>query len=132
MAELQWSSDYSVGVESVDWEHRQLFDMMNELEAAIESRKGQEIGHFLTGLLVYTREHFVNEENLMLQINYPDYLAHKAEHEKLTNRAMELIESDSTAESTLTLLQFLKDWLRLHILGWDMKYKKYMRAAHLN
>jgi hemerythrin len=132
MAELQWRSDYSVGVESVDWEHRQLFDMMNELEGAIESRKGQEIGYFLTGLLIYTREHFVNEENLMLQINYPDYLAHKAEHEKLTNRAMELIESDSTAESTLTLLQFLKDWLRLHILGWDMKYKKYMRAAHLN
>jgi hemerythrin len=131
----EWKPEYSVGVESVDWEHQQLFAMMNELHDAIESGHAVQAGPMiLTGLIAYTREHFANEENLMLQANYPDFDRHKAEHDRLSKETFDLIDDFSRNQSavSLPLLIFLRDWWRTHILTWDQRYTSYLHGAGLH
>ncbi len=46
--------------------------------------KGKEsLDDVLTGLLEYTRTHFLAEESLMKLYNYPDYEEHRGKHEKM-------------------------------------------------
>jgi hemerythrin len=61
--------------------------------------------------------------------NYPDFDAHKRQHEVMIAKVNELAQRyeqdrDSTIEE---LLKYLREWLIHHILGTDKNY-----SAHLN
>jgi hemerythrin len=63
----------------------------------------------------------------MLQVNYPDYTAHKHEHEKFTAEVLSqirLFEQGKTAPLSFAL--FLKNWLLNHIAISDKKYSDYL------
>jgi hemerythrin len=60
MALLNWNEKLSVGVESIDDQHKVLVDTLNELHHAVmkgEQRNSTE--PLLRSLLAYTREHHV-------------------------------------------------------------------------
>ena len=61
---------------------------------------------------------------------YPDFLAHKSEHDHLTERVMDLQRGFRSNEVRLTIeaMEFLKDWLRHHILGSDKKYSPFLNT----
>lgn len=70
---LEWKSEYSVGVERLDAQHRKLFDYFNQLDAAMQKGRGREvIGQVLANLASNTREHFRQEEDLMRRAAFPD------------------------------------------------------------
>lgn len=132
MALFEWKSQYSVKVQSIDREHQKLFGMVNELHEAMRVGKGSSMAaDVLERLWDYAREHFAYEESLMLSAKYPDFAAHKAEHEKLNKEVSKMkqeFERGNTA-ITLTLAEFLKQWLQTHILQRDMKYTGCLLAA---
>lgn len=79
----------------------------------------------LNELSNYASYHFDTEEKYMIQHNYPDYEAHKKEHEnykiniaKLSFGAMNRDES-----VPLELLKFLVKWWLDHLLETDLKLK---------
>lgn len=132
MALLNWSNEYSVEVQTIDKEHQTLFSMLNELHDAMRVGKGsQVVPTILKRLVAYTREHFVNEESLMMRARYPDFITHKGEHEKLTNEVVKIMRDLEAGEAVLSvgLLDFLRDWLQRHILGCDKKYSTCLRTA---
>ena len=132
MALLSWSDDYSVAVESIDKQHRKLFEMLNDLHDAMKAGKGSQMAPLiLKNLVQYTREHFANEENLMVRSHYPDYARHKAEHDKLTGEVVRMVrelEAGGVAQS-VNLQDFLCQWLQAHICGCDKKYGAHLQAA---
>jgi hemerythrin len=126
---MNWSTDYSVEVDSIDKQHRKLFEMLNELHDAMKAGKGTQLApSILKNLVRYTREHFADEERLMIQARYPDFARHQAEHEKLTREVMIMEHSLASGEVVLSmkLVQFLRTWLQEHILGCDKKYMTYL------
>jgi hemerythrin len=83
--QLLWTRDLSVGVEEIDIQHKELFEMINALDAAIKKGKAKkeimELIGFLDGYIV---NHFGTEEEYMTARGYPDYPYHKKKHEWFT------------------------------------------------
>jgi hemerythrin len=132
MALVNWSTDYSVGVNSIDKQHQILFDMLNNLHDAMKTGKGSKLAPtILKNLVQYTREHFANEEKLMSQAAYADFAGHKAEHDKLTGEVLQIVQDSEAGKLVLSmkLQDFLRNWLQAHILGSDKKYTASLQAA---
>jgi hemerythrin len=125
MALLTWSSEYSVGVHTLDNQHTVLFNMLNDLHTAM--MKGQMngvTGPLLRKLAQYTREHFLAEEAMMTAANYPGLARHRIQHRDLTRQVEEFVARFEKGESAINiqLLSFLRDWLTNHIQRSDKEY----------
>lgn len=122
MALFAWSDDLSVGNQFIDADHKKLIQLINDFHNAMEQGRGNDvIGKVLNNLIIYTKEHFQREQTEMQRIQYPKYLAHKLEHEKLIKDVLELQQSFAKGTSMLSLKvsKFLRDWLVNHILQTD-------------
>lgn len=125
---ILWDDKYKVGVEVVDSQHKQLFDLINELYKAFNEGHAQErITKVMDGLVKYTGYHFREEEALMEQAGYPDLEAHKEKHRKLVAQVMNYQRQLNEGElDDGALLKFLKEWLSNHIMGVDKFYVSHM------
>jgi hemerythrin-like metal-binding protein len=127
---FDWSSQYTVGVGSVDAQHQNLFAMCRELHAAMVTGQGKAVvSRTLDRLTQYTTVHFAHEERLMRLYDYPDFAAHRAEHQALTKQVLKFQEDFAAGRVTITvqLLQFLRGWLQTHILASDLKLAPYLK-----
>jgi len=131
MAYLDWRNDYSVGIASIDEQHKKLVGLLNDLFDSMSSGKGKEaLNTVLTSLIQYTQYHFKTEEDLMKLHRYPEYEEHKQKHDKLAEHVVNLKKQFSAGQITspVQITNFLKDWLSKHIMGTDMKYGPFLRA----
>ncbi len=131
MAFFNWSDTYSVGIKEFDEHHKKLIDMLNQLYDAMKAAQGNDVlGKILGDLIAYTKFHFQAEERQMQKHAYPGFAEHKKEHEALTRRAVELEQQFKSGKTTLTLSvgNFLKEWLTNHIQGSDKKYSPYLNG----
>ncbi len=126
MAVFQWSNAYQTGLEEVDLQHRQLVDMLNQLdEARTVGGDSQLILELLDGLSAYTRYHFSTEERLMADPGFATDEAsrHQAEHQAFIEQVGQ-VQSSAHGDASLvsdTLIEFLTHWLAEHILGSDQR-----------
>lgn len=94
MALIQWKDEYSLGVEDIDHEHRELIDLVREVFDCIASGHAREWTEALMGdLYAAISGHFALEEDIMRRSGYPEYDAHKADHEHLLDVLLELIDA---------------------------------------
>jgi hemerythrin len=125
-----WNQAYSVRIDTMDEQHKTLIGLVSELQAAIN--RGDELDvtdRVFFKLIAYTKYHFTAEEWLMGQCDFPGLAAHKLEHELLTRRVLLFKKSYDEGKSPLvplTLLVFLQDWLKHHIVGSDKKYGEFI------
>jgi hemerythrin len=125
---IAWKNDYSVGEPSLDTQHRQIIDLLNELHVAMQRGvEHQTIRPFLDQLLQYTVNHFQAEEKLLLAHQYPDFAQHKALHDNMRQRTIGLRDNAGLVTGR-DLLVFLKGWWCGHIQEQDKKYEPYVSA----
>ena len=129
MAFFDWEEAFSVGIREIDQQHRKLVDMLNDLYEALKKGEGREtLGKVLSDLVSYTKTHFATEERLMKLHGYPDFPTHKEKHEKITEMVLQYVEKYQSGEmkSPIEIGNFLKDWLKKHILQTDMAYSPFL------
>jgi len=81
MTLLNWKPEYSVGIESVDFEHQEMIELINKVYDAIKDKKNPEsIEHFLGEVHATISAHFALEERVMRRANYDEFEAHKDDH----------------------------------------------------
>jgi len=128
---MEWTEEMSVKVKLLDDDHRNLIDMLNELNEGIEANRPRAaLESVIEKLSNYTKFHFAREERMFAQTGFAGEAAHKAEHVQLARRVMNLqarFESGQSRELGLETMAFLKKWLTDHIMGSDQKY-----GSHLN
>jgi hemerythrin-like metal-binding protein len=125
---ITWKNDYSVGDSTLDAQHRQIIELLNELHIAMQRGvEHQTIRPFLDQLVQYTVSHFQTEEKLLLAHQYPDFAAHKVLHEKMQRRTIGLRDNAGLVTGR-DLLVFLKEWWCGHIQEQDKKYEPYLSA----
>ncbi len=131
MALVQWTDSLSVGVSQFDGEHKRLIQMLNELHDAMTQGKGRDVlGKTLNELVSYVATHFKAEERVMEQHAYSGLSAHRVEHEKLTNQVLDFQRRLQSGEVviTISLMNFLRDWLTHHIQQTDQQYTAFLNA----
>lgn len=129
MALIEWKEIYSVGNSTIDRQHQQLFSIANRYHAAYTRREDRAIlKTIFEELIAYTAFHFKEEERLMQEGGFPDFLAHKQSHEKLVKVVLQYKDNfdDGPHGIEEQAMQFIKTWLNGHILGMDRKYKPYL------
>ncbi len=116
----------SVGVDSIDNDHKLLLQTINEINDAItEGQASELIGEIVGRLEQYIVEHFAREEVLMHQCKYDDFVRHRRQHQKFINKIPELKDKLLSADSSEVALEmslFLTHWLMNHIIQDDMSY----------
>ena len=123
-----WDESYSIGIPSVDEEHKKLLAMVNRFLKALHTKDEKKtIALTFDNLIEYTEEHFANEEVLMAKHKYPGLKEHKKEHKEL---AMQVVEMNKDKEYIFpdTIADFLISWLTNHILSSDKKYAEYIES----
>ena len=123
--DFAWQSAFSVGVEEIDSQHRRLFALVGELDAAIKDPEScPDSGALIAGLSDFAAQHFATEEQRMREAGYPELAAHAREHASLTRELAAFRKRfDCGDEQGLADLDdFLKDWALRHTLLVDRQY----------
>ncbi len=131
MAFFDWKEEYSVGIQEIDRQHKQLVSLLNKLFEAMKTGEGRNaLSGILKDLVAYAGTHFAAEEKLMQANGYPDYPAHKEKHEKMGQRVQAYVEKFNAGElnTPIEISNFLKDWLAKHILQTDKAYGPFLNS----
>ncbi len=128
MALFVWDNSFSVGIDSIDTQHKKLMDIINRVHDAMTMGKTSDIiEKVFKELIDYTHEHFSFEEKYFEMYKYPDRGAHKRKHRFIFDEIdrMSKVEGQGTVLS-IELMQFLTKWLTKHIKGTDKEYSEFM------
>ncbi|MFO1352424.1 MAG: bacteriohemerythrin [Gammaproteobacteria bacterium] len=131
MSFMNWTDQLSVRIPSVDRQHKVLIGYINKLADVVQKEVSpQLVDLVLKGLITYTKVHFMYEEMLFKTYKYAEMDDHKRAHVKFISRVNQFNERFKAGDSNvgLDLLNFLKDWLSIHILKEDVAYSEYMLA----
>ncbi len=119
---------------AIDNQHRELIDAINNLLNACSQGKGRdEIKNTINFLTDYTVKHFIDEEKLQKQYNYPDYPAHKKLHDDFKEEVSKIVneyeENGTSVVLTFKVNNIIASWLIKHIKGEDKKVAAYIKNA---
>lgn len=126
---IEWKDEYSVGLDSIDQQHKKLLALINQLQTAVDYSTGEEFEReALDELVDYTKTHFSYEEGLMEQNGYPGFEPHRAKHKEMI-REVEEVLAEYEEDHDLAMehgSKFLKNWLINHINGTDKEYSRFL------
>ncbi len=128
---MPWNESFINGVSEFDNQHKYLVELVNKLYKGMKlGHSNDAVGRILAELIDYTSSHFVCEEKLMSENQYPDYDNHVKIHQELVAKVVDFQNKFQAGEATvsLDLLEFLKDWLIDHIKGVDRKYGSFFNG----
>lgn len=124
MTLLRWKPSYSLGIPSVDHEHREMIAMINELYERMEDPSDPEsIEECLGDIHAGISAHFALEERFMREAEFGEYEAHKDQHEDLLDQISDLIDAFDAdpAEGRRKLQKELSDWFSAHFATFDAR-----------
>lgn len=121
---FDWATaDCSLGLPSMDQDHKRLAERMSEVHAFIGTRDRVQALQALEALVQETRAHFRAEEDALAEAGYPELESHAAEHAALLHQVDDMLRQFKAGTlSALALPALLKPWLIAHIRNSDRKY----------
>lgn len=132
MTFMQWDDAFAVGLPEIDKQHQWLIHTTNLLhdELARSAPDRAFIGEVLDGLMDYTVNHFILEEELFQRCSYPGGDAHKRLHDKFSATLMGVLQDfEAGADIASGMLELMKNWLVQHILIADKAYAPFVQPA---
>ena len=124
MSLLTWKSEYSVGIASMDDEHREMIGMINGVYARLgASSEPDDVEACLEEIFSTISAHFALEERIMREAGYEEYEAHKDDHEDLLDEIRDLMD-DFVADAVTggrILEERLSDWFTRHFGSFDAR-----------
>lgn len=124
MASLRWKPEYSVGVEAVDHEHRELIELVNRIgKTLISGRPLSEVEDEFGDLHRAISSHFALEERFMRERGYDQLPQHKADHERLLDDLREIMDGyrDGRKDSMAQLTEVVDSWFAVHFQTHDAR-----------
>lgn len=128
---MNWTEEYSVGVDKIDNQHKELFDRINMLLIAMKEGKGKvEVMAALKFLEDYVVKHFTEEEEIQQKSNYPKYTIQHEQHEEfkkeLNQMKEKFLKEGSSSSLVIQVQQKMTTWWKNHILELDQDLGKHL------
>lgn len=132
MTLIVWDERYSVGVETLDFDHIIIASLVNHVDEAKEHGGDEQAVAAIVRTLIHVAiRHFAREEELLLRHGYPDLEAHRHEHRLLEEQLAELhaaYRATPDPEISREIMELLNYWLVEHILKVDKQYEDFLVA----
>ena len=132
MSDILWTDNYSVGVPSIDRQHKQLVELNNKLFHAIMEDRGEDaIQDVLRELAEYAKYHFSHEEKLLTEHGFdPNLLAeHIEEHSSFAKQVQDYLNGVKQQNSLdLLVYDFLRSWITDHLKQTDSNYARFLQT----
>lgn len=124
----EWKSQYDVGLELIDEEHKNLIKCINKLIIA-QNLDQYIILKLADEVIAYAEFHFLCEENLMYLTQYPELEPHIEIHKKLIKELKDHRRGLSQSVYTLQdFVTFLVRWFIDHTQSEDPKVAKHVNS----
>jgi hemerythrin-like metal-binding protein len=134
MAFFDWDEKYSVGIMSIDQQHKKLFDLISNFYEAIRQKETRRaMSEVLQGFLEYAETHFSTEEDYMRKYRYPLYERHAAQHAEFVEKVTDFQARFQSGALVIPIeiANFSKDWFSGHVLGEDQRYAPFFHEKGL-
>lgn len=126
---VKWRESFSIGVESMDVQHKTIIDLINKLYGEIRSEDSAGTLHtVLEEMTKYAEKHLQEEEALLQEINYPKSEEHLAMHQLYRDKIAIFLEAVRAGDDTAirNTYVFLRQWWTDHIMIEDKKYGEFI------
>jgi hemerythrin-like metal-binding protein len=133
-ARRTWDESFSVGVEELDGQHRDLFRILGRLGEAVEEGGAAEVAvERLEDLAKECACHFATEEGYLERLGFPGAVQQRVQHRLFAARLARLRDRARSGQEALSepVLDELTSWLLGHIVGLDREYAEFFRARGL-
>ncbi len=127
-----FSSEMSVGNESIDADHKAFFELAKLLHDTLSGgERGVIVLSSLAILEEYVDGHFHREEKAMRKVNYSNLAEHRLKHNQFRARIKAISEvfRQGTTSAADDLPPLVVHWLRSHIANEDQKYKRWINNS---
>ncbi|MEJ1161739.1 bacteriohemerythrin [Prosthecomicrobium sp. N25] len=126
---VPWNDRYATGIDEVDFEHRELVELVNRIhDTYVESNGGAPAIAALFGDLNRAiAAHFALEEHHMRAAGYRALPAHKADHERLLDDLRDMMDAHEAAGTRVDAAELgraLDAWFSVHFGTHDAKLFK--------
>jgi hemerythrin-like metal-binding protein len=122
--------ELSLGIESVDREHRELALAIQELEDAVVDGDHRSLSApLLRHVADVARAHFSSEEAFMTAKGYPGLAIHLFKHQYLMEQLESMLahfDRDAVQLSERSV-QALRSWLVTHVEGEDLQFARWLQ-----
>lgn len=124
-----WNESYRLGVDLIDQQHIELFEMttnlLKKIENANTSEQKKECESAIIFLKEYSIKHFVDEEEYQKSIRYVGFTEHRKMHQEFTASVLEhekkMALSDFDIRYIKEFIGMLVAWLVYHVADADQK-----------
>ncbi len=126
MNNFSWKDEYKIDHGVIDAQHQQLFNLANQIITVSDTN---ELTRMLMLLYQHVRVHFLAEENLMKETNYPRYQNHVEAHNQMLDRLVEISKTvPAQCWNTADIQHFVNRWVLVHILDEDMQLVQHLKS----
>jgi hemerythrin len=124
---VEWDDKYSVGIQLIDDQHKELIKLTNKLyKSCLAGEDAARVKFMATvkSTVDYVNYHFGVEERLLQNVSYPEFAEHKREHEAFAKHVLEEVQSFQEGKKFVpnVFVRYLRDWILSHIAVSDRKY----------
>lgn len=130
---LWWNDNLATGVKTIDDQHKSIFDKANEIFDMGKNTKPKELKEIISFLISYTNNHFLDEEQLMLENHYGSFIEHREQHNLFVKEIYKIYLRANNEEINEELFNDLKvliiQWLANHINNADKKFVDFYREV---
>jgi hemerythrin len=126
---LEWRDDYLLGIRFLDFEHRDLFERINDLFGMCVSHADTEhVADCLGRLHARLSARFALEERVMRERNCDEYEPHKRSHKLLLDELRDIMDEyeDSQNLDEDELSRRFDNWFAEHFSTYDASLHRYL------
>lgn len=131
---VAWDKKYETGILMIDEQHKSLVNLCNQFRTEIMQHNRVDGMDWKTSLsfvlreaVKYTKTHFVAEERMMQQTDYPKFAQHKQRHQEFIDAVTHVLSSFNSAslQTAFEFSTFLREWILSHIAHEDKEFQKH-------
>ncbi len=127
---LWWTDDLETGIETIDNQHKTIFNKANEIFDLGKDTEVDKLKEIISFLMSYTNSHFLEEEQLMIDNQYNEFLEHKESHNLFVEEIYKIylrVENGKIDEDLFNDLKALIiEWLARHINTKDKNFVRFL------
>ena len=128
---IQWNPSFEIEHDRIDEQHRVFVELICDLsQAAGRNASRDRLQRILRQIHAYAMFHFITEENIMLDVDYPQYESHRGDHQRLLGELVSIMGKHRNGQVPVQdIAEYAFRWFEEHAKTCDQRLANHLRGA---